>query len=58
MSTKADAQEFLSSLESFLHEDGLEKNAAALKAILKARDYLNDRSASVKQLLEYVALSC
>ena len=35
---------------------GLEK-ARELKAILKARDYMNDRSPSIKQLLEFVALS-
>ncbi len=55
--TKHEAQIFLSSLEAAVYKNGLEKNAKALKAILKARDYLNDRSASVKQLLEYVALS-
>lgn len=55
--TKNDAQKFLTSLEAVLYENGAEKNASSLKAILKARDYMNDRSASVKQLLEYVALS-
>ena len=55
--TKHEAQIFLSSLEAAVYKNGLEKNAKALKAILKARDYLNDRSASGKQLLEYVALS-
>lgn len=54
---KSDAQEFLAALEFVLYKkDGL-KNIKGLKAILKARDYMNDRSPSVKQLLEYVAMS-
>ena len=56
--TKSDALEFLAQLESALHKNGVEKNSNALKAILKARDYMNDRSPSIKQLLEYVALNC
>lgn len=55
--TKNCAQVFLASLEMILYKNGVEQNTKALKAILKARDYLNDRSSSVKQLLEYVALS-
>lgn len=58
VATKADAQEFLTSLELALYKNGIEKNSVALKAILKAKDYLNDRSPSVKQLLEYIALNC
>ncbi len=54
---KSDAIEFLSSLETVLVENGVEKNKKTLTAILKARDYMNDRSPSVKQLLEFVALS-
>jgi DNA polymerase III delta prime subunit len=53
---KSDAVEFLAALEIILAENP-EKNIRALKAILKARDYMNDRSPSVKQLLEFVALS-
>ncbi len=54
---KSDAQAFLAALElAVYNKDGL-KNTAGLKAILKARDYMNDRSPSIKQLLEYVALS-
>jgi hypothetical protein len=56
--TKSEALEFLASLEIVLYKKGIDKNTQVLKAILKARDYLNDRSASVKQLLEFVALSC
>ncbi len=55
--TKNDALEFLGSLEKVLYEKGIDENKKMLKAILKARDYLPDRSSSVKQLLEFVALS-
>lgn len=55
--TKYDAQKFLAELEIVLHEQGVEKNAKALKAVLLSRDYMNDRASSIKQLLEYVALS-
>jgi DNA polymerase III delta prime subunit len=55
--TRNDAIEFLAALEISLYKNNLEKNRAGLEAILKARTYLNDRSPSVKQLLEYVALS-
>ncbi len=54
--TKNDAQKFLGALEMVLYKNGVEKNAKALKAVLTAKDYMNDRSASVKQLLEFVAL--
>ncbi|MES3031115.1 MAG: hypothetical protein V4697_01735 [Patescibacteria group bacterium] len=52
--TKADVQKFLTELEVELHAQG---EYEKLKAVLKARDYLGDRSSSVKQLLEYVALN-
>lgn len=67
--TKQSAIVFLNNLESFLAED-LRKSAQSnqsavqtiqkrrsLEAALKARDYIQDRSPSVKQLLEFVALS-
>ena len=53
---KSDAQEFLNALEIVIYKKNGSKNTKALKAILKARDYLNDRSPSIKQLLEYTAL--
>lgn len=56
--TKSDVIEFLTALEVVLYKKGLENNTQALKAVFKARDFVNDRSASVKQLLEFVALSC
>ena len=54
---KSDAVAFLNNLEQVFVEDGVEKNKKALMAILKARDYMNDRSPSIKQLLEFVVLS-
>ena len=54
---KSDALAFLSALEAELSEKGVEKNKRALAAIMKARDYMQDRSPSTKQLLEFVALS-
>jgi DNA polymerase III delta prime subunit len=53
---KSDALEFLAALEVILADDP-EKNTKPLKAILKTRDYMTDRSPSIKQLLEFVALS-
>lgn len=53
---KSDAVEFLAALEIVLAENP-EKNQKVLKAVLKARNYMNDRSPSIKQLLEFVALS-
>ncbi len=53
---KSAAVEFLAALEILLAEDP-EKNKRVLGAILKARDYMNDRAPSIKQLLEFVALS-
>ena len=52
--TKADVHKFFTELEVELHAKG---EYEKLKAVLKARDYLGDRSSSVKQLLEWVALS-
>ncbi len=54
---KSSALDFLTQLEIALYKKGVEKNTRALKAILKARNYMTDRSPSVKQLLEFVALS-
>ncbi len=54
---KSDAIEFLSALEVLVYKKQGIENPGGLKAILKAREYINDRSPSIKQLLEYVALS-
>ena len=55
---KIDAIIFLNTLEIVLYKNGFEKNVKSLKSILKAKDYMNDRSPSIKQLMEYVALNC
>ena len=59
---KSDAQEFLHALQSALYKKTnmakiTKEQKKGLKAISKALDYMNDRSPSVKQLLEFVALS-
>ena len=56
---KRAALEFLDSLESLLAPDSksIAKNAQALHSIIKTRSYLRDRSPSIKQLLEYVAVT-
>lgn len=53
--SKSDAIKFLNDLSVVLYEDK-DKNSKALKAVIKAIDYMNDKSSSVKQLLEFVAL--
>jgi DNA polymerase III delta prime subunit len=52
---KSYAINFLNNLSIVLYQDK-EKNKSSLKAIIKVLDYINDRGASVKQLLEYIAL--
>lgn len=54
---KSAALEFCADLSKLLHDSGIEKNAAPLAAIARTESYLRDRAASVKQLLEYMALS-
>lgn len=58
---KHDGFDFLNNLESFLHEKNPEKslveNNKTFNAIALARTYMNDRSSSLKMLLEYVALN-
>ena len=53
---KSEAQKFLQNLETILYKKGVNENKKSLEAIIKAQDYMNDRSPSIKQLLEYVAL--
>lgn len=56
--TKQDAIDFINALEAVIYSNGgAKKNAEALKSIELARKYMNDRSPSIKILLEYVALS-
>ena len=47
---------FVQALERILAKDGLTKNAAKLAEIVAVEQYLNDRGASMKLLLEHVAL--
>lgn len=54
---KSDAIEFLNELEAKIYKKNGANSNRELNAIIKAREYLRDRSPSVKQLLEYVALS-
>lgn len=54
---KNDAQEFLAALEYQIYKTKGVKEKRSINAILKAREYINDRSPSIKQLLEFVALS-
>jgi site-specific DNA-cytosine methylase len=55
--SKSAALEFCGSLSKYLRDQGIEKNAVALAALAQTESYLRDRSPSVKQLLEYAALS-
>jgi DNA polymerase III delta prime subunit len=54
--SKSEIIEFLSALEVVLYRKNGLKEEKALKSILKAREYMNDRSPSVKQLLTFVAI--
>ncbi len=54
---KKDAIEFLEKLEHVLYKKGIKKNEKTLKAVLQAREYIGDRSSSIKQILEYIALN-
>lgn len=55
--TKQDVIEFLNGLEQTLAKSPLGAKSRGVRAVLKAQEYMHDRSASVKQLLEYVAMS-
>lgn len=51
--TKQDVIEFVEELESYTHAQG---NTKLLKRIIEIKEYLKDPGASVKQLLEYLAV--
>jgi len=55
--TKQNAVDLLNSIEEIVHGSGVRNNENALEAIETARKYMNDRSPSLKMLLEYVALN-
>ncbi|MDR3558727.1 MAG: hypothetical protein P4L61_04285 [Candidatus Pacebacteria bacterium] len=54
---KSAALDLCAGLSRHLRNDGIEKNATALAVIAETESYLRDRAPSIKQLLEYVALS-
>ncbi len=55
---KQDAIDLVNAIEAAAYSrGGAKKNAPALEAINVARKYMNDRSPSMKMLLEYVALN-
>ena len=63
---KQDAIDFLDALQEAIYskahsganpKGGLAKNIKSLEAVEAARTYMNDRSPSIKMLLEYVAMS-
>ncbi|MEA2715530.1 MAG: polymerase subunit delta [Candidatus Parcubacteria bacterium] len=55
--TKQNAIDFVNDIQAVLYErGGIKKNMRQLEAIETVRKYLNDRSPSLKMLLEYVAL--
>jgi hypothetical protein len=51
------ARTFITSLLSLVHEGGVEKNTEALKDLALAADYIQDRSSSVKYLLQHIAVT-
>ena len=56
--TKQQAIEFLNSIEQAVYEEkGVKKSKEILEAMQLVRKYMNDRSPSMKMLLEYVALN-
>jgi hypothetical protein len=54
---KQDAIDLINAIQETVHSKGLKGNEAKLEAIETSRKYMNDRSPSLKMLLEYVALS-
>ena len=51
------AQAFLDALEVYLHEHSVERHAKQLQEVAFVRTYLADTSASLKMLLEHLALA-
>ena len=54
---KAMISSFLSELERELYEGGIKENQKGLEELLRVKGYINDRGASLKILLEHIALS-
>ena len=56
--TKKDAIDFLNAIQSVIYtKRGVKTGKIALESIETARKYMNDRSPSMKMLLEYVAMN-
>jgi predicted RecB family endonuclease len=56
--TKQEAIDFLEAIQAAIYkEKGVKNGKVILEAIETARKYANDRSPSLKMLLEYVALN-
>ena len=56
--SKQDVVDLLNAIESLVYmKSGTRGNQRSLEAIEKARNYMNDRGASLKMLLEFVALN-
>jgi hypothetical protein len=51
------ARTLITSLLSLMHEDGAGKNVEALKDLALTADYIQDRSSSVKYLLQHIAVT-
>ena len=51
--TKQNVVEFVEEIEMHVHE---KKDYILLKRLIEIKDYIKDQGASVKQLLEYVAV--
>ncbi len=54
---RKNAREILDAVELQLHSDGVKKNAHTLKEIYFIRQYISNRSSSLKMLLEHLAIS-
>ncbi len=50
------AREIVNAIEAHLHDDDVQKNSIILKEIYFIRKYLNNRSSSLKMLLEHLAV--
>jgi DNA polymerase III delta prime subunit len=53
--SKEEAKELVRSIMDILHQKSSNENSTILKDLIKAEDYLSDRSPSIKMLLEHIA---
>jgi DNA polymerase III delta prime subunit len=54
---RVQARILISQLLTHVHNDGTERNAEALKDLALAADYIQDRSSSVKNILQHLAVT-